>query len=430
MYRSWQITACVLSLILFVAASLQAQIDEKLYRRDHWINPANRGKLLFELDNLSFFKNDEFEGDFQKGYTLPGTWVQPKFIYFPRRNIKLELGGHFLFYWGAKNYPVSTYTGIPTWQPRENSKTFAHILPFVRLQMELYKHVQVVFGDIYGGASHQLCEPLYNPEYNLTADPETGFQLLLDYRHFTLDGWVNWQNFIFKGDDRQEVFMAGISSRILFHRPESRLQVYIPLQMLFRHQGGEIDSVDAGIQTWLNLAAGAGISYRLNKKGFVRKIGAEAMGTYFSQQSGKVLSIDNGYGINARLFAESRDFKLSMGYWRSDDFYSISGSPFFSAVSSFNPQKTFRKPSMLYGTLEYTRTFGQHYAFGADLSVYHHLSMTSMENIFMGNNLERLNVFQNEKAATSITFGVYLRINPSFLLKDFRKCYSKSCYGK
>lgn len=40
------------------------------------------------------------------------------------------------------------------------------------------KSVDLILGNIYGGSNHGLIAPLYNPELNLTADPETGFQVL------------------------------------------------------------------------------------------------------------------------------------------------------------------------------------------------------------------------------------------------------------
>ena len=73
-----------------------AQVAERVYRTDHRIDTARARELRVELDNISFFKDNEYAGKFTKGYTLPGLWLQPKLVYYPSRNIQLEAGFHAL----------------------------------------------------------------------------------------------------------------------------------------------------------------------------------------------------------------------------------------------------------------------------------------------------------------------------------------------
>ena len=81
---------CVLSLLFVVAISINsvlcAQISDKVYKTDYRIIPERKGELLVEIDNISFFKDDEYIGNFLKGYTLPGFWLQAKAIYYPLEN--------------------------------------------------------------------------------------------------------------------------------------------------------------------------------------------------------------------------------------------------------------------------------------------------------------------------------------------------------
>ena len=93
-----------------------------------------------------------------KGYSLPGFWIQPKAVFYPLGNIKLELGVHMLRYWGAKKYPSLAYQDIAEWKGDQYQHGF-HVLPFFRAQMALSDHVNIVLGDIYGGANHNLIEP-------------------------------------------------------------------------------------------------------------------------------------------------------------------------------------------------------------------------------------------------------------------------------
>ena len=54
--------------------SAVAQLDTKLYRSETKIDSLDQGKWLVELDNITFFKDNEYAGRLQKGYTLPGFW--------------------------------------------------------------------------------------------------------------------------------------------------------------------------------------------------------------------------------------------------------------------------------------------------------------------------------------------------------------------
>ena len=175
--------------ITIAGGPLDAQISERVYASDSRIDPARKGELSVEIDNLSFFKDDEYQGSFMKGYTLPGLWLQAKAIYYPLSNLKLEAGVHALRFWGANKYPSMAYQDMATWKGEQYQKGF-HVLPWFRAQLALSEHVDIVLGSLYGAANHRLIEPLYNPELNLTADPEMGLQVLYTSRRFDLDVWV------------------------------------------------------------------------------------------------------------------------------------------------------------------------------------------------------------------------------------------------
>ena len=81
-----------------------------------------------------------------------------------------------LWFSGAYRYPSVSYQDIALWKGEQYQKG-AHLLPFFRAQISM-KSVDLILGNIYGGSNHGLIAPLYNPELNLTADPETGFQVL------------------------------------------------------------------------------------------------------------------------------------------------------------------------------------------------------------------------------------------------------------
>ena len=58
---------CFLSANLFVVCSAQAQISDRVFKSDHRIDPEKKGQLSVELDNISFFKDNEYTGSIMKG---------------------------------------------------------------------------------------------------------------------------------------------------------------------------------------------------------------------------------------------------------------------------------------------------------------------------------------------------------------------------
>ena len=172
--------ACCLTVVALLGSAAHAQMVERLCRTDYEIDPERQGELLVELDNISFFKDNEFAGSVINGYSLPGLWLQPKGVFYPLKNIKLELGVHALIYSGAYKFPNYAYHDIAIWKGNQYQRG-THILPYFRAQLALSR-VNLVLGNLYGGENHRLIEPLYNPELNLTADPETGFQVLCDLK--------------------------------------------------------------------------------------------------------------------------------------------------------------------------------------------------------------------------------------------------------
>lgn len=393
-------------LVFFCGMYVSAQIAETVYRTNYEIDTSCVKQLFVEVDNITFLKNNEFSGDFIKGYTLPGCWLQPKLVYYPLKNIKLEGGLHLLRFWGADTYPNYAYSDISKWKANHYQHGF-HLLPYLRVQAALSKNLTVVMGNIYGGANHRLIEPLYNPELNLLADPEAGLQVLFQSKSVDMDVWMNWESFIFDLDTHQEAFTVGVSSTIKYNSPASVFHIYSPIQLLAQHRGGELDTIqNNSVQTLTNASVGVGVLWN-RKHGLCRQLNAELhfLGSY--QQSGALWPFDNGQGRYASLSADINDFRFKTGYWQCEDFVSMFGSPFYGAVSMSNENQTFIKPQMVTCGVEYSKSFGKGYTLGADVDIYHHLpvDMQTPEGMI------------RRKGATSFTIGVYFRVNPSFLLK-------------
>lgn len=387
----------------------QAQIADRLYKTDYKIDPNKKGELRLEIDNLSFFRDNEYAGGVMDGYSLPGLWIQPKAAYYPLENIKLEAGVHMLRYWGANKYPNMAYQDIAVWKGDQYQHGL-HVLPFFRAQIAVSKQVNIVLGDIYGGANHQLIDPLYSPELNLTDDPEAGLQLLYSAKPADVDIWVNWQSFIFRKDIHQEAFIVGLSTRFKLNAPDSRFHFYLPLQGVIQHRGGEIDTIYThSVQTLMNGAIGIGGIWNTHRS-VVKQVNVELDGTGYYQQAGVLWPFDQGAGFYARASADIYDFRVKTSYFAGHNFISMLGLPFYGAVSTKKEGVTYRNPQLVYFGLEYSRSFGKGYALGIDVDVYQRLA---------GSAADPEKGMYREGGSTSFSFGISFRIHPSFLIKKF-----------
>ena len=401
-----------LGISLFLVSPIWAQMDSLLFMNDKKIHEEDTRKLCFGIDNLNFIKNNENKGCFTKGYTLPGLWLLPKLTYQPLKNLKVEAGLYMLRYWGSDTYPNFNYSDIANWKG-ENYQDGFHAIPFFRVQYALTPHFDIIMGHIYGRNDHQLIEPLYNPEMGLTADPEAGLQFLWRTRPADIDMWVNWESFIFQNDNHQESFTYGLSTRFKINDPKTKVHAYIPLQALFQHRGGEINSnaPDKSVKTWLNAAAGFGMDFHFNNRYF-KKLNFEADAVYFGQQKGNLIPFDKGYGLHSRLSADIFRFRVIAGYWQCHNFATIFGNPLFGAISTYDKNIQYKDPQMLYLRLEYAQRIAKGFYWGIHTDLYNNLP---------ANAYNTTDGWHEEPNALSFHAGIYLRMNMNILIKKFGK---------
>lgn len=393
-------------LLLLNIGKSYAQITEDVYMRDSSVDPEEKGKLYVNIDNISFFKNNEYKGNFLDGYSLPGFWLRPTAVYYPLKNIRLEAGAHGLRFWGAEKYPTFAYSDISAWKGNQFQHGF-HVVPFFRAQFVLNDHWQAIIGNIYGGANHKLIEPLYNPEMNLIADPEAGFQLLYNSRKWDMDVWLHWESFIFEGDNHPEAFTVGFSSAFKYNSPQAKVHFYSPIQVLGQHRGGEIDEV-SDLHMLYNGATGLTAVWNINNNK-LKTIDAGVNVAAFYKQNGELVPFEKGYGLYAHASAQISGFKVKSSYWMCKDFVSLFGNPMYGSVSISEEQFYFDKPKTAYFGAEYSKSFGKGYAIGADLDIFYHFPVDT----------KTPQGIQKQNGATSFSFGVYVRVSPSFLIKKF-----------
>ena len=404
--QKWMLAALV------AAASLPVQSQDLAFRMassDTRLDAADAGSLCLEIDNLSFFKDNEYEGEQSKGYSLPGLWVQPKLTYQPLPNMRLEAGLHALIFDGANKYPCYAYHDIGRWKGNQY-QSGAHVLPFFRAQAQLNR-VTFVLGDIYGGANHRVMEPLLNPEVNLTQDPEMGFQLLVDAPRYQLDAWLNWQSYIFEEDTHQEAFTVGVHQRLSLNSPSSTLNWYVPLDILAQHRGGEQDATEMGVQTIMNGGVGVGLLWRADGR-WLRSLNAEVAALGCWQQAGKLWPFNTGAAASAMLSAQLHgNFRVFGGLFYAKDFVSLYGAPFYSTLSQKHAGARFSHILTPHVGLEWSHTFGKGYILGAKVDAY---------SLVAGQLKKADGSSLSSTFSNNFSFGIYFRCNPRFLLSRIR----------
>ena len=373
-----------------------AQTWDSLCVERYRIDTTDVGALKAEVNALAFFQNNEFSSKLQKGYTLPGAWLQPKLTFAPLPQVQLEVGAHLMFYDGAGKYPNYAYHDIARWKGHQYQHG-VHALPYFRAQAD-FKRLTLVLGDIYGAQSHELILPLYNPEQNLSADPEMGLQLLWDRPHLHMDTWLNWQSYIFNLDSHQEAFTVGVNTTLKWSKEDKKICWETPLQILIQHRGGELDTTRAGVQTVANASIGVRMTYRPTTQKVLNSLRTEvnALGSY--QQHGTLWPFDMGFALHVAAKAVlCKRLGLELGYVGAPKQYAnLFGSPFFGTLSTKHPGITLDGIHTLYASASYTYTFARDYHIGAQVDLY--------------------NINSPSSHATPFGVGVYFRVDPSFVL--------------
>lgn len=402
----------LLGAVVFFAVSVMAsaQNDSILFEDNTRIDTTARGELRLNIDGMGFFRDNEYKGSLRKGYTLPGFWLQPTVSYQPLSRLRLEAGAYMLHYWGANKYPSMNLHDIGTWMGEQTQKGF-HILPVFNAHLHAAKNVELVLGTIYGRANHHLAEPLYNPEAALSSDPEAGLQVLWRPSYMDLDAWVNWESFIFDEDNHQEAFTVGLSASLKANGSARKTHVYFPLQILMQHRGGEVNTTadERQIKTWMNAAAGVGLTLH-PECSLVSRLNFEGMAMYYSQVAGNMLPFDKGHAFYVKTEADMWRFRVRAAYWDANKFVSIFGNPLYGCVGIDDESYVMPRNRMASVRLSYAQDLGNGFAWGGYADLFNNFpSDASSES--RGNF--------HETNSMSISAGVYLRINPSYLLKKF-----------
>lgn len=297
------------TLIFCVSARAQIVNDSLEYRIEP--DSSKAGDLRVSIQNFNFLRNYEYFDKIQDGYTLFGTQLETQLVYYPHPKVVVMAGLN-----ARKDFGND---GI--------YKTY----PLLSIKYTQGEHITFINGVLEGTIHHRYIEPLFDFERRITHPIEYGTQLVINKSFYYLDAYISWLNMIYKPSPVQERILGGLSSNFNLLNKD-KLSLSIPLQMTLFHQGGQIDTVSAPLQTLLNTAIGFKLNYLT--KGFIKNIRTENYITFFKELSPtKVMTFSKG---NSMYLNAAIDFKygsLSTSYWNASGFISPVGMPIYQSVS-------------------------------------------------------------------------------------------------
>lgn len=349
----------------------------QMFQENSLMDTIRKNELYIRFNNANFFKNNEYKNDFVKGETLAGLFIEPSIDFYTASNTMIRVGLHAMKFHGTDK--------------------FDRLKPIISLQHQVNPRFNIVFGTIYSTTNHGLLEPLMGFEKYLTDHYENGMQFLFNYPNFRADFWLNWEQFIHKGDPFQEHFTAG--GHMLFPLIESdRWALNADVQMLFRHRGGEIDSSDLPADTQSNLSQGLAFKYNF-KDWFIRSFSLEHyyIGSFEINPGGHI-TITEGYTQYSLAGIDTSLGQLKVGYWSGINYFAPHAEPLFLSESQYQDVYTAERQML---TIKY--------------QLYKNLT----DYLKIGFRFEPYYHFYTQRTDTS--WSVYLLLEKDFFLTGFKK---------
>ena len=277
-------------------STLQAQfLQSSFYIPSIFPEP---GKAAISIKSVTFFHNNEFFHPLVKGYTLTGTWLQPELQYSFNEVFSASGGIHLLKYHGMEPFTRALPVFSFTYMPSEN--------------------ISLTLGNFPGGENHRISEVLFKPERHFSLFPEGGLSINMKNRFAKSELWVNWERIIFHGDPFNEEVTAGSGTYFQLRKTEKVFTIQLPLQILAKHRGGQINTGDRSVDTWWNMLTGLEAQKPLGGKVFHEFSLMLHLPFYYYEG-------ETGYGFFPQLGTEILGNKISLGYFRAKDFKTIHG---------------------------------------------------------------------------------------------------------
>lgn len=312
------------------------------------------GKLSLGIKSISFIKNNEYFNPISasqfvlpsslpqrvdkslwiEGYTLTGEFLQPELVYRTNSGITLKAGVHLLKYSG--------------------SDEFYSAKPLISASYDFSEKSSLTIGSFSSDDRHGMFDPVYDRERLYTENTEEG--LLFTFRSYRVfnDTWIDWEKFIFRGDTTQEIFNFGESFKYSFDIIPDVLNAEIPVQIMFKHYGGQISDAPHSVETFFNMSAGLRMNYSIASKRY-GEVGMEYL--YFRNS---VIPQRDNYALkhgSASWFRFHYNYKriyFGTYYWKAEDFFAPSGNGIYASIFNFRSDYIVHTRKVLTSALHYT----------------------------------------------------------------------------
>lgn len=318
----------ILFTLLIISRALSGQVSEETGRQP--------GELSLRIKNINFFKNNEYfnpikasdfilisslpepvdKSKWIEGYTLPGFFIQPELVYKPSGKVTIRAGTHILKYAGTDSY--------------------TQIKPVFSTSLNISEKTILTIGTLSGCDNHLLFDPDFDSERLYTNYTEDGLQFTSSNDHFFSDTWVNWENFIFKGDTTREVISGGESFKFTSSPVADIVHFIVPVQVQLKHYGGQISNYLEKVETFYNFAAGLRVNidlgHKKNSQAGIEYL--QFLNTVVS--NGTSSPIKNGNASWLRLHYNYKGLYIGAAYWKGHNFYAPEGNAIYASIYDFH----------------------------------------------------------------------------------------------
>ena len=293
--------------------------------------------VFLSIDNTNFFKNNEYDNKYVAGYSKIGFFINPTVSWIVSGKTRVSGGLHLLKFSGEAG--------------------FNQVKPVFFIQHQLMDGIDLMMGSIRSTHHHGLIDPLYHYERFLDENIENGVQFLIDRPYVQGDIWVNWKNFIFRGDDAREKFETGVSTESTLYGKDQNFGIKFPFQLLFEHKGGQIDNSGKPVSTLFNFAGGPAFQLDIHP-GFLQSLEWKNLYVGYRDLSpGNIHPIQKGGGLISTLAANMEPFQFQLSWWKAGQFLSFAGNPVYQVYSIRNERLIDNQRELFIGKLRYSKQY-------------------------------------------------------------------------
>jgi hypothetical protein len=282
-------------------------------------NTDSTKMLVLNIENLNFFKNNEYFNPYVQGYTLLGYWLKPQVIFNASKRLSFTAGIH-----------AQKYSGVDV---------FSQFFPIFKVKLKVGENSRLIFGSLESTLNHNVSNYLLDDEFFQTHNCENGLQFIHQGEILKSDTWLDWRQFIFQGSVYPEILLFGTSNTIrLIEKNQSSLN--LRLSALASHVGGQIDCSNTNVQTIINSQSGFDYYLSLQSKKLSKIRLFAHYYTALDQSPTKSLKYLYGYGVNSGIELSSNYYDLRLEHWFGEYYFSKFGNQMFNSLHIENPQYT------------------------------------------------------------------------------------------